>query len=266
MIIPLGKIIKIIKSQIKFFKNMKNSTLVSKMLCSAVICGLIFAGCGGGSGSSSGSKSGGGSSKSAVLGSIPAIYKDFNAKMVALEEKGKTAKDMDALVKLRAEGNALVKKADEALLAELKKIEGKEVPVSFSKALTDGGNLFYNVGQVKFNPGEGSSIKSPGLEVIADVTVRKNLNITYKERDNYIVYHRLVTTDGITLEKGSSSFFKKSKSTDAYNNTVLSYTEGESILDIHFYPFDKHNPELWAKFAGIEFITKEEYDAAQVVK
>ncbi len=222
-------------------------------LVAAVVCGAIIVSCGGGSGSSK-------LKKNEYLGNLPALYDGFNLQNEALKEEAekkteglneRNPKDIEKVMKfygtMMAEQERIKTKFEEDVKSELAKVAGKEVPVSYSAAL------------------------APWFTATAVITERSDdpyLSLTFTTKDaltvpamkgyDYSVYFRLLGKDGATLERGKGSAIpiklETSEQTFAAGQVV---SEGYNAMgfDLDDYAASR------VDFSGVEFITKEEYNA-----
>lgn len=211
---------------------------------------MTFSGCGNGSGSG-GSKL----KKNEYLGSLPGICVDYEAKKATFEEKwqkkGEKVTDQTKAMKLMAEYEKEEKAMKEQFNAdyksELGKIVGKEIPVTFSEALQSSGEDFYNVAPVKVVDEGGKPAATISL------SAKNNFDVPKMKGYDYGTYFRFVTKDGETI---LASVLLPVK----LEYQAFSVSANQHLLDNN-YPLSVSNKsELWANFAGIEFITKEEYD------
>ncbi len=213
--------------------------------------------------SCSGSSGSSGVKKNEYLGALPAIYAGYNAEKAAheakMEEQGtklmaggekNTGKIMKLMKEDEEKAKAMKEKMQADAKAEIAKIAGKEVPVSYSQALVDSENLFYNVAAPKLIDNDGKLAIAFSLSVKQDFTVPK-----YKGLD-YAAYFRLIASDGSTIIKSVILPVK----TDIKE---LTFTAKEPLTDYNFPVGISGIPEKYADFAGVEFITKDEYNAIQ---
>ena len=231
----------------------KLSLLIVVMLFSitALTLAIFFAGCGGG-GSKSGLK------KNDYLGSLPAIYADYQLAKKADEEKidklhtsGNLNKIMKEVAKIEKEEKERELKFEADLKAEMAKITGKDVPFTCSEAFK---KLNCEVVFMKF-----SDHSTPGI--IASIVAKNDFTVSSKERnvDDYeYVWYRAVAKDGSTIDKNSIFLFSVS-----WGNTKQ-FTKGQSLKSGSEYAQTflsiSKKPEQFADFAGIEFITREEFN------
>jgi hypothetical protein len=208
----------------------------------------MISSCGGGSG-------GGKLKKNDYLGNIPALYAEFNAQKEAAEKKLEEQsnklmaggeKNYDRVQKMFDEAGAAEKALKEKLnadvAAELAKVVGKEVPVTYSAALSP-----YYVATVKMAEYRGEPRLAITLTAIEDFTVP-----SMKAYD-YMVYYRLVGKDGAELTKPASTIIAIPLAREE-----KSFKAGDVLTDA-YTAFVGTTPDR-AEFAGVEFITNEEYN------
>ena len=218
-------------------------------VCTFICAVVVFAGCGGGS-SDGGSKV----KKNEFLGSLPSIYANFYAaekadeeKMEKLAAKGDVNKILKEAEKLEKEEKARNKKLKTDVSAEIAKIVGKEIPFSFSKALQDSKELYYSIAPTKLVEHNGD------LAVAFSISSKNSFEVARMGGYDYTVYFRFIAADGSTITK--SVLFAV-----PLQSKPLSVKEGELLLENNHPLNIAGKPETWANFAGIEFITKAEYD------
>ena len=218
-------------------------------------CGAILTGCGG-----SGNSSGSGLKKNPYLGSLPAIYANYNAEKKAheakIEEQGmklmaggekNSAKIMKLMKEDEETSKAMKEKMTAAVNAEIAKVAGKEVPVKFSDALANSKELFYNVGETKLADNKGA------LALSLSFSVKNDLEVPRLKGYDYGVYFRIIAADGSTITKSVLLPVK-------LENKAFTLSAGEHLLD-NLFPLSIANmAQRYADFAGIEFITKAEYN------
>ena len=221
---------------------------MKKIILLSLALAILLVGCGGGS-SKSGLK------KNKYVGSLPAIYADYalakkadEAKIDKLYKKGNFKKIMKEAEKQEKEQKLRRKKFDADIEAEKARIAGTEIPVSYSKDLQASDMLFYNVAPVKLN-------ERCYAEVF--LSAKQDFTVPGGGQQSYAIYCRLITKDGTTIRK--DIMYPVS-----WSSKPISFTAGEKLgqkgdkHDILIHPYS--DPELYANFAGIEFITEEEYN------
>ena len=232
-------------------KKMKNKL---NRIVFVLVCGMMLTSCGGDSGKS-------GLKKNPYLGSLPAIYAGYNAEKKAheakVEEQGQKLmaggeKNADKIMKLMMEeqetAKAMKEKMKTAVSAEIAKIAGKEIPVSYSKALLDSDELFYNVAPLKLVGNKEE------LVLVISLSAKSDFEVPRMKGYDYSTYFRFITSDGSTITKSVLLPVK-------LDYKPFSIAAGESLLENNFPLHLNNQPELYVDFAGIEFITKAEYDA-----
>lgn len=232
-------------------------------LVTALVCGVILVSCGGGS---EGSKI----KKNEYFGMLPSIYASYKASKDAIEtesdkvaEKIKETDDLEKVFKLAAElqekEEAMEEKMETAAIAEIQSLVGRDIPVSYSTSLQSSDELFYNV-SAKLAANEGSHL----IKIELSYTAKTNLDVPGRNMrkidGKYWAYYRLVSTSGSTIRTGFSSDLVKQDShpVSISAGTALLKSDWNSSCDLTYMI---HEPEKYANFAGIEFITKAEYDA-----
>ena len=224
------------------------------IIVSALLCGMVFAGCGGGN---SGVK------KNQYLGSLPAIYADYNAKKEAheakMEKEGNNLisggeKNMDKIMKLMKEDEETTKNMKDKLKsdvsAEITKIAGTEIPVSYSKALLDSDELFYDVFPVKLVDNKGN------IAITIVLSAKYDFEVPRMKGYDYSAYFRLIAADGSTISKSTLLPVK-------LENKTLLIAAGQQLLENNFLLYISNQPERYANFSGIEFISKDEYNESK---
>jgi len=131
------------------------------------------------------------------------------------------------------------------------KITGKNVPFTCSEAFN---KLNCEVVYVKL-----SDHSTPGI--VASIVAKNDFTVSSKERnvDDYeYVYYRVLAKDGSTIDKNSFFLFSV-----PWGNTKQ-FTKGQSLKSGSEYAQTflsiSKKPEQFADFAGIEFITREEFN------
>ena len=96
--------------------------------------------------------------------------------------------------------------------------------------------------------------------VLSEMVAKSDFEVSSKNknvRDYEYVWYRVVAKDGSTIDKHSFTMF-------IWSGKSLSFTAGQLMRSgdaeaESYLPFSKKS-EKWADFAGIEFITREEYN------
>ncbi|MDR2970143.1 MAG: hypothetical protein LBV32_11165 [Tannerellaceae bacterium] len=227
-------------------------------VASALMCGSFLMSCGGSGGG--GSKLG----KNDYLGNLPAVYDGYNMEVAALEEKTNNEgeklmsggeKNYDKIQAVYDEQKVKEKELKEQfntdVKAELSNIVGKEVPVTFSEGLKNSGKFYYDA-TVKI----GELRDEPRLSVT--LSAKDDFTVPSMQSYDYTVYLRLVGKDGVVLENSTTVIMpiplaREAKSFGKGDVLIADY----AALDFNLsrYAADRVN------FAGVEFISTEEYNA-----
>ena len=228
------------------------------IISTVIICGTILVSCGGGGGGSTSKVK-----KNQYLGSLPALYADYNAKKelheAKIEEQGNKLmaggeKNADKIMKLMKEDETTTKAMKEKLKAdvsaEIAKMAGNEVPVSYSKALQNSNELFYQVAPAKLVANKDD------VSIAILLSSKNDLEVPRMKGYDYSTYFRLIASDGSTIIKSVLLPVK-------LDTKPISFTAGEQLLENNFPVYMSNKPELYANFAGIEFITKDEYNESK---
>lgn len=207
------------------------------LIGSVLVCVAILSGCGGGS------SSGGGKVKqNEFIGKLPAIYAAYEGakdevkakveKLMADEKIGEAVKVQQEFDDKEDERDAQFK-AD--LVAEIATLVGRDIPVSYSDALKNSGELFYTVESAKLTESQypKQMRQSPGIALKFTAANGKQLG--------GMAHVRAVAADGSWIGSGASYRFDES------GETNISHIGG--IV---------YNPADWANFAGIRFCTVDE--------
>lgn len=215
----------------------------------------MLAGCGG-----SGTK-GSKLSKNDYLGSLPALYESYKTQTAEAEKKLETEgdalvaggeKNYDKIQKLFDDAAAAQKeletkfKADVA--AELPTLEGKEVPVSYSEGLTP-----FFTATAKLGAGRDEPV------LLISLAAKDALTVPSMKGLDYGAYFCFVDAAGTPLERSTSVLLPIKLA-----QTESSFAAGEALLTDYSHGFNLGNyAASRVNFAGLKFITKEEYDAQQ---
>lgn len=239
---------------------MKKKSLM--IVFALIMCGTMLTNCGGNGSGSNSSKL----KKNEYLGNLPALYENYETGKDALEKKTEAEsekllsggeKNYSKIQKLfddqKIKEKEMKEKFNADVKAELAKIVGKEVPVSFSDKLKNSDKFYFNVSDVKIVEQRGEP------RISFTITAKDDFTVQSMKGYDYNVYFRLIGADGATLENSTSTTIPISLSLD-----VKSFKKGDVLLDsynvIGFnlgrYAVDRAN------FSGIEFISKEEYNEA----
>ena len=238
---PIYVLFNFLRKMTKKSFNLRN--VVAIAICLAGV--TMFSGCGG-SGSGSGNVK-----NNEYLGALPKIYVDYQLakaknqeKSAKLGEISSIDKRMKEAEKLKNERNEIEEKRSADAKAEIHKLVGKEIPFSHSKNFVD--TYPYEVTSAKIN--EDGCI---ALSVVA------KQDFTLQLGKNYAVYKEFFFRS--FAKDGSSGVISACYLMDISWNGK-SFTKGQSIgnnvwIGLHFETY----AEKLVDFAGIEFITKEEY-------
>jgi hypothetical protein len=213
---------------------------------------MFLAGCGGGGAGGVKLK------KNDYLGDLPSLYANYNAQKAAAEKEleqksnkmmeGASESDYAKIQKLFDDAAEVEKARKEKFKTdvtdELARVVGKDVPVTYSAALTP-----FFVATVKIAELRGE----PRLSIT--LTAKENFTVPSMKGYDYKVHFKLTGNDGATLASSGSTILpiqlaRESKSFGAGDVLVDNYTA---------YGFNLHNPDR-ATFTGVEFITEEEYN------
>ncbi len=196
---------------------------------------------------------GGGGSKNDYLGSLPGLYEKYNKAETEMQASVEGELDMAKLTKVFAELKAREDKLKAAVAAELETLVGKAIPVSYSDALVASGKIFYDAAAT-VNSNRGSACLSMALSAKDDYTVP-----AYGRYDKqYMVYYHFIDRDGASIEGSKWSFTPV-----AFDKAGLAFPKGTELWSdetARTFDVDEY-PEAYAAFAGVQFITAEEYDA-----
>ena len=223
---------------------------MKKSILTAIACAVLLSGCGGGSSSNSGKSA---VKKNDLLGSLPAIHANFEAAKKAdeaeinkLHETGNFEKMAKGAAKIEKEAKERDEKYRADLKAEAAKLAGKDIPFTCSREFVQ--TMEFEVKSLKFSD-EPASITV--IFVAKDDFVINTNNVSKYDFANV----RALAKDGSVISKSS---FVITTYMSVYSKP-LSFTKGQSIKD----GFTTHlnvglEPEKWADFASIEFITADE--------
>jgi len=221
---------------------------ITTMMTAALVCGVMFTSCGGGTPKS-------GLKNNEFFGNLPALHADFDLAKGADEaelekvwkssDPKKIAKAADRIEKRATERK---EKFDAAVEAEWAKVQGRSLPISFSKAANEI-ELIQNI--------EIASAKIEGQQIVFNITAKNDIPRRMLGSDrNWVsqnaIYFRFVAKDGSTLYSGVTMVREQN------------YTAGQSLAPqfgnaITTQIFPAH----LADFTNIEIISKQEYDNLQ---
>jgi len=227
-----------------------------KKVVAIVLCGVVLASCGGGGGKS-------GVKENKYLGKLPAIYADYSANKEAHKEKQKEKEeklarsgkaDFGKLMKLDQEDKdatkAMKEKLETDIANEIAKIEGNEIPVLISEGLKASSKFFYAISAKLVADADKRHIS-----VAIAFTAKDDVVIPRWKSSDYAVYCVFAASDGspITMSVESVDLFN-------WSNKDIPVTKGELFKERELSLSSlTYSPEKYADFAGIQFMTKEEY-------
>jgi len=238
------------------------------MIC-AMICAVIFAGCGGSGGTGAGGS--GKLTKNNYLGTLPALQARYKADENAAQEKYKknvaNCNDVEKLKKYGAEYTKAKKDLKEQFEAdcnaERDRIDGTEIPVSYSKALLESDELFYVASLSKLYFVANQPLL-PSVDF--SFTAKSDLQIAARESmysfKEYKAYYRVVSSDGSTnaLPDELTLIRQETKPQTITAGTALTIDPQSGIYGKSRSFINGREPERSVNFAGIEFITQSEYE------
>lgn len=226
-----------------------------KRLLTIAVCGAMLAGCGGGG--TKGSKL----SKNDYLGTLPALYDAYNTQKAEAEKSLETEstklmeggeKNYDKVQKMFDDAMSAEKeretkfKADVA--AELPTLAGKNVPVTYSEGLTPFYAAAATIGEGKNEP-----------VVLITLTAKDALTVPSMKGLDYAAYFCLVDAAGTPLERSASVILPIKLA-----QTETAFTAGQELVKDYSFGFNLGNyAASRVGFAGLKFITQEEYNAQQ---
>jgi hypothetical protein len=234
---------------------MKKISFVSKMMFTAMICGVMLVSCGGGGSGSKAPKSG--LKDNEYLKSLPALFADDALAYTASKErlqKVEAAGNWEKLAKEQAKEEAAAEERDAQFSAAREtiwqQINGRDVPFTSTEAFN---RLNIQVQSAKLNA-EFNGIR---FDVVAkqDFTVHSNYN---NVNDYRTLFFRALAKDGSEIEKNGANLvlffvypvpFKQGQ-------TILF---GDSNIPIQAAFVISNSPEKWVDFASIELVTRDEY-------
>lgn len=232
---------------------------MTKLICICTIACATLVACGGGPGGS-------GLKKNDYLGTLPALYADQAAGLEAIEQKANAQAE-----KLMAggEGNhdkiqPLYDKATEQMEqlktqlrsdveAQIAKLDGGRIPVTFSEALRSSGMDFYEISGMKITGERNGSSIVPSI--VFDIIAKNDFTVPGMQSYDWSVYYRLTKADGV-VDRSTSVLLPI-----PLERSSRSFTAGTQLLSGARIPlnFSSNAAEL-ADFTGIEFISKSEYN------
>lgn len=136
--------------------------------------------------------------------------------------------------------------------AELDKIVGKEIPVSFSEQLKNSDMLFFEASDVKM----AADGKTPRIAL--KVLAKDSFTIPPMKSYDYMIYYRHLGENGTPIAGAASVIIPVEQ-----NRQPVTFEKGFLISDSFLLVNVGRNPAEWAGFSGVEFISKEEYNAGK---
>ncbi len=194
---------------------------------------------------------GGGGAKNDYLGNLPGLYAKYN-KVEADAKASVEGKNLEQITKLYEDVKAKEDQLKADVAAEMEKIAGREVPVSYSPELQKSFDLFYQAKASITN-----NRNNPFLSLT--LTAKNDLAVPTQSRfePKFPVWFHFIDKDGASVERSKWSF-----SVFEFNKPEKSFIKGDQIyVNEIMRDFDVEDyPESYAGFAGVQFITKAEYD------
>jgi len=221
----------------------------------AIICGVIIYGCGSESGGSGKIK------KNEYLGSLPAIYNEYETSLIEAEAKlNKKAEElMKGGEKNYAKLEEMSKEYEVAqktikdkfrtnLKAEIEKLVGKEIPVLYNDTLKNSDELYYNVQSIKTIDDGGE------LGYTVTIVAKEDFIVPAMKSYDYTIYYRLLGDKGTVISHTTTSIIPVTLSQKS-----VEFSKGEVITEQNRRFQYSNNVTEFAGFSGIEFISKEQY-------
>jgi hypothetical protein len=193
---------------------------------------------------------GGGGAKNEYLGNLPGLYEKFSNEEANVKASLKDEKDMSKLTKAFEEMTAKEKQLEADVAAEVAKIAGREIPVTYSDALTSSGGQYFNAKAVT------AENKRGGLNLVVSLTAKDAFTSTEAQAKEWVCYY-LADKDGAPIEG------TRWGTAPLYNKTAAAFGAGDQIDKLDRYLDIKKNPAGYAKLASVRFVTREEYDNAK---
>lgn len=229
-----------------------------QLIALPLLCCIILASCGGDGNSKN---SGGSLKKNPYLGSLPAIYADYNAEKEAyekkIEEQGSKLlaggeKNKDKIMKLMKEEEektkAMKEKLEATLKAEIQRLNGTELPISYSEQLKQSDEQFYTISGVKLVDNNGK------LYMAYVISAKDKMEVPRYAGTGYSAYYRYRAADGSTIQKSVFLPIQADTKPQIFDAGQQLY-EGQVPISM------SNRPRRFANFDGVEFISKEEYNA-----
>ena len=230
---------------------------ISTVMLAVVVAALMFTACGRDSGGGGVTKV----TKNDFLGALPGLYVNFyEAEQNAEKNFEETMKKLGAnssnpnqnkiikeSEKFQEEEKARMEKFKADLKAELAKVVGNEIPHSFSDALQNSGGLYFNVAPTKLVEHNGD----PAISF--SISAKDSFEVPRLKGYDYTIYFRFFAADGSSITKSVILAVPASHLAQSFEQDQLLWEDNHIVNLVR-------NREAWVNFAGIEFITKEEYD------
>lgn len=200
--------------------------------------------------------SGGGGSKNSYLGNLPGLYEKFDKAEAGLKASIE-GKGMDAIVKAYADMKIKEDQLKADVAAEMEKLAGTELPVSYSPELQKSSELWYDA--------KGSLENGKGKPYLKLVLTAKNDHTIpsvplAEAKKSWICYH-FVDKNGASIEGTKWSVTLVEFPAWGAMLPEKSFARDEVVYDKSSYMDVEKNPAAWVDFAGVQFVTIAEYDA-----
>ncbi len=194
---------------------------------------------------------GGGGAKNEYLGNLPGLYEKYN-KVEADLKTSIEGKNLEQITKLYADVKVKEDQLKADVAAEMEKLDGMELPVSYSPELQKSFGLFYQA-KAGITNNRNNPFLSLTLTAKNDLTVPK----MSREETNFYVYYHFIDKNGASIEKSKWSlcpfeFGKPERSVIKGDELYSSKTARDIEVDDY--------PASYSGLAGVQFITKAEYD------
>ena len=229
-----------------------------KKFFSSILVAVIVMGCGKSEGGSSRS----GLTKNQYLGLLPAICADYQSDLEAIEKaykekeeklmaggKGNLAKIMALEMQAEKDEKAREAKFMADYKAEWNKVKGRDIPFSLSEALQNSSKLFFDLVSVKLSNQEDQ------LSIF--FKAKRDFKVAFKlygiDKSDYTIPLKFIASDGSVLFAYHDIFLYAQWTGNEFFAAGQVWPEKELLILVN------NAPEKWADFAGIEFITTDEY-------
>lgn len=211
---------------------------------------LSFSACGG---SSTSGTTASGSSSNELVGNLPSLVADLQALKVTHEEEIKKCTNMDEAMKLskkQEEEKAAIKKQ---IIAVGEKLGGKPIPYKVSEG------LFYTLSSAPMIQGidEAMAGKAAIIEITFTAAQKEALTIPRLGAMEYRICYKYVDSKGAPIQAGI--LFPIEQNTQPVTLAAGQAYGKEFKISISI----SKNPQKWADFAEIVFITPEEYGTVE---